>query len=159
MRTEVAGVVSQFYSRFPLSPPSHEMVMSHFLSHESKSYRETPQIQTLQILNFRKSKQVSKIIGNLKTHEKWKKMIYLAIITITQNKNKMHKNESNTVTAGIKHRTTDRSDCLIVICNVLYERREWIGILSLVHARQTIASLPSLVIFCQSTSLTSLITP
>lgn len=156
MRTEVAGVVSKlFYSRRPLSPPSHEMVMSHFLSHESKSYRETPQIQTSQILNFRKSKQVSKIIGSLKTYKKWRKMIYLAIITITQNKNKMH-NESNTVTAGIKHRTTDRSDCLIVICNVLYE---WIGILSLVHARQTIASLPSLVISCQSTSLTSLITP
>lgn len=54
------------------------------------TYRETPQIQNLQIWNT--SGNTNKLLRKLqftKTHAKWKKMIYLAIITtITQLENK-----------------------------------------------------------------------
>lgn len=66
------------------------------------NYRETPQIQ-----NFGKPKQVFKKIWSLKTHPKWEKIIYFAIITTTNIYDKMHTNAKKTLTSGNSYRTTD----------------------------------------------------
>lgn len=69
--------------------------------------RKTPEIQTQQINSFGKFKQDFKKVKSLKTHAKWKKIVYLAIITTYEN----HTNESNTVTAGENREQQTQADC------------------------------------------------
>lgn len=82
-------------------------------------YTETPHIQTPNILNFRKSKNISRKLED--KHAKWKEITYLAIITTKNNsKSQNLKTKLKQDSSSRQHAQNNKQE----LSKVLWERRD-----------------------------------